>query len=272
LERRGQRVPGSTGRRAGTAEFAERAFPRHPCPRSVAMARSSPVPHCSMLCCACASSSCSAGPSGWRARYLCNSAILCSSFPILAATRSRRAMVSGLPPQIGEFAPLTGSRRAAWRRTQIAWPRPDRRQWPCKAARSQIVRRNARPGDPWKSSVPLFPPGTREGVQTPPGRCARNQALNEGIGLGRAGKVRQCRGPPGISLVAGMSANRGVDVFQKSPSKIPSRVSAANPCQARNSPPFGESSCLARICPFAKSRRVCPAIFIPIVARERAPY
>jgi len=39
------------------------------------------------------------------------------------------------------------------------------------------------------------------------------------------------------------------------PSKIPSRVSAANPCQARNSPPFGESSCLARICPFAKSRR-----------------
>jgi len=55
------------------------------------------------------------------------------------------------------------------------------------------------------------------------------------------------------------------------PRKSRAGAHAANPCQARNSPPFGESSCLARICPCAKSRRVCPAIFTPIVARCRGP-
>jgi len=49
----------------------------------------------------------------------------------------------------------------------------------------------------------------------------------------------------------------------KTPSKIPRRASAANPCQGRNSPPFGESSCLARVCPLTKSRRVFPAMFTP---------
>jgi len=46
-------------------------------------------------------------------------------------------------------------------------------------------------------------------------------------------------------------------------SKMPEPCVRRKPCQARNSPLFGESSCLARVCPFAKFRRVFANIFIP---------
>jgi len=66
-----------------------------------------------------------------------------------------------------------------------------------------------------------------------------------------------------IAYGAASNEVRGIRCLSRKcpPSKIPSRVSAANPCQARNSPSFGESSCLARICPCAKPQRVRPFSF-----------
>jgi len=56
----------------------------------------------------------------------------------------------------------------------------------------------------------------------------------------------------------------------KSPSlENPEPCVRRKPCHPRNSPPFGESSCLARVCPFAKSRRVSPPPFSSHRVRHR---
>jgi len=85
-------------------------------------------------------------------------------------------------------------------------------------------------------------------------------SLSQGPAFGPCGKRSLSRKPPAgcPPQTRATLENPEPGVRRKSlpPSKFPSRVSAANPCQARNSPSFGESSCLARICPFAKSRRV----------------
>jgi len=94
------------------------------------------------------------------------------------------------------------------------------------------------------SAASITPTAPTSGMSAATGRNSnpdsRTTCFTAGIASSLCGESRLSKG---VHRVVGRSES-------------PSRVSAANPCQARNSPPFGESSCLARICPFAKSRRV----------------